>query len=116
MAGTYLGAPESLRGFGTCESVEFVGWILIDGTHARDPLNGTDIDVLRAGTLLGRITASGKYAPSVLGILSQAAAASATTVNVSAAVASEIVHRIGRTGSSSSPARPPPRERSRRRR
>jgi hypothetical protein len=74
------------------------GLRIIDGSKSRDPLNGTDLDVLRAGLLIGKITSSGKYAPSILGVLSNAAAGSATSLTVSAATATEIVRRIGTTG------------------
>jgi hypothetical protein len=74
------------------------GLRIIDGSRSRDPLNGTDLDVLRAGLLIGKITSSGKYAPSVLGTLSVNAASSATSLTVSAATATEIVRRIGTTG------------------
>jgi hypothetical protein len=74
------------------------GLRIIDGSKSREPLNGTDVDVLRAGLLIGKITSSGKYAPSVLGVLANAAAGSATSLTVSAATATEIVRRIGTTG------------------
>lgn len=70
----------------------------IDGSRSRDPLNAGDVDVLRAGQVFGKVTASGKYAPSILGVLTVAAAASATSLTVAAAVATEIVRRIGTTG------------------
>jgi hypothetical protein len=70
----------------------------IDGSRSRDPLNGTDVDVLRAGIVFGKVTSGGKYAPSILGVLTVAAAASATSLTVSAATATEIVRRIGTSG------------------
>src|SRR5438045_3009131 len=70
----------------------------IDGSKSRDPLNTNDVDVLRAGVLLGKITASSKYAPSILGVLTIAAAGAATSLTVAPAVATEIVRRIGASG------------------
>ena len=84
---------------GNAQLAQYVpGLKLIDGSKSRDPLNGTDVDVLRAGLLLGKITSSGKYAPSILGTLSNAASSSATSLTVSAATATEIVRRIGTSG------------------
>ena len=69
------------------------------GTSSRDPGNTGDLDVLRAGTLLGKITATGKYAPSIIGVLGDAAAGTATQMNcLTAAQAAEITRRIGATG------------------
>lgn len=74
------------------------GGKIIAGADARDPGNTGDVDQLRAGLLMGKITASGKYAPSIIGVSTGAIAAAATTINVSAATAAEIVRRIGTTG------------------
>jgi len=82
-------------------AIFFAGGRVIDGSKSRDPLNTGDVDVLRAGMLMGKITASGKYAPSVIGALSQAYdkdGSSNTTMVVSAATATEIVRRIGTSG------------------
>lgn len=75
--------------------------ITIDGTKSRDPLNTGDIDVLRAGLLMGKITASGKYAPSILGVSThpyEGLSSNDVRFNVSAATATEIARRIGTTG------------------
>lgn len=82
---------------GTMESFLAQGKI-INGSLSRDSGNTGDLDVLRPGLLMGRITASGKYAPSLIGVLTQAEIATATTVTVSAAQAVELVRRIGLTG------------------
>lgn len=73
---------------------------VIDGSKARDPLNTGDLDVLRNGLLLGKITSGGKYAPSILGVLAAAydASADTTEMTVSAATAVELVRRIGSSG------------------
>jgi hypothetical protein len=65
---------------------------------SRDWGNTGDLDTLRPGLLMGKITSGGEYAPSVLGVTSGATAAGATTVSVSAAAAVEIERRVGATG------------------
>lgn len=77
------------------------GGKICDGSKSRDPLNTGDVDVLRAGVLMGEITASGKYAPSVLGVLTVAYdkdASAPVSMTVSAATATEIARRIGTSG------------------
>lgn len=69
---------------------------VLDGSESRDPLNTGDLDSLRAGIVLGKVTASGFYAPSILGVLT--AAYTSTSMTVSAATAVEIVRRIGSSG------------------
>lgn len=71
---------------------------IIDGSKSRDSTNTGDLDVLRAGLLMGKITASGKYAPSIIGVMQSAAISTATAVTVSPAQAVEIVRRVGATG------------------
>jgi len=74
--------------------------VIIDGSEARDPGNSFGIDILRAGTLLGKITSTGLFAPSIIGGLAAAydASADTTEMTVSAAVAVEMVRRIGASG------------------
>lgn len=77
------------------------GGKLVDGTKSGDAGNITgtvNADVLRAGTLMGKITVSGLYAPSIIGSLTTATLASATSATVSAAMATELVRRIGSSG------------------
>lgn len=74
---------------------------IIDGSKSRDPLNTGDLDVLRNGLLMGKITSGGKYAPSVIGkttVAYDASATANTSLTVGAATAVEIVRRIGATG------------------
>lgn len=74
---------------------------IVSGAASRDPLNTGDLDVLRAGMLMGKITASGKYAPSIIGVLPSAHTSSGTTVTsmtIGAANAVELVRRIGSSG------------------
>jgi len=77
------------------------GGKVVDGSKSRDPLNAGDADVLRAGLLVGKIAASGKYAPGIVGVLAEAYDADGqtnTTLVVSAATATEIARRIGAAG------------------
>jgi hypothetical protein len=72
--------------------------VILDGSKARDALNTGDLSTLRPGMVLGKITSGGKYAPTILGVTTVAVLSGATTVTVSAATATEIVRRIGATG------------------
>lgn len=77
------------------------GGLVIDGSKSRDLGNTGDTDVLRAGLAMGKITASGKYAPAVIGTLVYPHAADGSgnlLLTVTAAVAAEIVRRIGTSG------------------
>lgn len=77
---------------------------LIAGACSRDTGNA-DIGVLRAGLLMGKISsvvnslgAVDSYAPSILGVTTGAAAAGATSITAAAAVITELVRRVGSTG------------------
>lgn len=74
------------------------GGRIVSGAAARDPGNINDIGVLRAGMLLGKITASGKYAPSVIGPTTAALGGAQTTLTTSAATAVEVARRLGTSG------------------
>jgi len=76
------------------------GGEVIDGSLSRDTGNTGDLDVLRAGLLMGKITSSGKYAPAILGNLGAAydATADTTSMTVTAATAVELARRIGTSG------------------
>jgi hypothetical protein len=75
----------------------FRGGIILDGSKSRDPGNTPARD-LRAGILLGKITASGKYAPSIIGLAGEAVESNETEIDVPAGVDTELVRRIGATG------------------
>lgn len=73
--------------------------VIVDGSEARDPGNSGDIDVLRAGLLMGKITSGGKYAPSIIGTLGDDYDGAATQMNVlNTPEATEIVRRLGSSG------------------
>lgn len=81
---------------------------IIDGANSRDSGNTGDLDVLRAGLLMGKITTGGKYAPSILGVLTGAYTSGGTTLTVSAAQAVEIARRVGTSGTGTLNAIGPP--------
>jgi len=66
--------------------------LIIDGSGSRDPLNTSYVDYLRPGLLMGRITATGLFRPSIYGVLSVAytTGGSGTSMTVSAATAVEL--------------------------
>lgn len=68
---------------------------IIDGSLSRDTLNTGDLDVLRAGVLMGKITTGGKYRPSIIGVTNGAiTAGAATSITVLAAYATEVARLI----------------------
>ena len=72
--------------------------VIIDGSKTRDPGNTGSIDSIRPGTLFGKITSSGYYAPSVLGVTQAAYTNGGLAITVTAAQAVEIARRIGTSG------------------
>jgi hypothetical protein len=74
------------------------GGKVIDGAKARDPGNSPDTRTLRPGLLMGRVTASGKYANSTIGLTQAAILANATSLTLTAAAALELQRRVGATG------------------
>lgn len=70
----------------------------INGSLSRDPGNTGDVDTLRCGMVMGKITSTGLYAPSILGVTTNAEAIGATTIEASAAVVTELVRRVGSSG------------------
>lgn len=71
---------------------------VVDGNKSRDVWHSPDFGVLRAGLLLGRVTATGKYANVVIGTFLNAKAANATQFELTSAAATELVRRIGSSG------------------
>ncbi|MDB5297045.1 MAG: hypothetical protein JWO31_3028, partial [Phycisphaerales bacterium] len=80
-------APRNLFKSGTPEFLPSLA--SVDATKTRDPGND-DPAVLRAGLLMGRVTAGGKYRAAVIGVTTADAANGATAVTVSAAQAVEV--------------------------
>lgn len=68
---------------------------IIDGSESRDPLNTGDVDVLRAGMIMGRIGSTGLYAPSIVGLSTADYTDNETTITCSEATATEVLRRVG---------------------
>jgi hypothetical protein len=77
---------------------EFPLPIVIDGTKVYNTLNGPFPWLLYAGTLIGKVTATGLYAPSIIGAVTTAYTSGGTTLAVAPAVATAIANRIGQSG------------------
>lgn len=71
---------------------------IIDGTKSRDVGNTNDIDRLRPGLLMGKVTSGGKYANAIIGTTTNAETGASTSIETSAASATELVRRVGTTG------------------
>ena len=74
------------------------GGKVIDGSKSRDVTNTGDTDTLQSGTVMGKISASGKYRPSIIGNIGTAYGASATNISAGASVATELSRLNGATG------------------
>lgn len=81
------------------------GGKIIAGACSRDPLNTGNVDVLRAGVLMGKISTVVNslgtvnfYAPSIIGVTTNAEAIGATTIEAGATVVTELVRRCGSSG------------------
>lgn len=81
---------------------------LIDGAQSRDPGNSGNVGALRPGLLMGQITSSGYYAPSVVGVLQSAYTSGGTSLTVTAAQATEIERLCGQAGTAELVAIGPP--------
>jgi len=72
--------------------------VTVDGNLTSCPSNAPYIFEILAGMLMGRVTATQKFANSVLGLTTGAAASGATTIQTDVNTAAEIVRRIGAAG------------------
>jgi hypothetical protein len=75
--------------------------LTIDGTLSSNATNAPYTWLLFAGTLLGRVTATGKYANSIIGLTTVAYAHSgggSTTITTDVNTAAELARRVGPTG------------------
>lgn len=70
---------------------------IIDGTNSRDS-GSNPVSLLRAGLLMGKVTTTSKYANAILGLIALPVAGNQTSLTVNPAVATELVRRIGTTG------------------
>ncbi len=73
------------------------GGVVLNGTKTRDPSNDT-IKALRGGLVLGKITATGKYANSFMGLTAGALTSSGTSLTLTTTAATELVRRVGSSG------------------
>lgn len=75
------------------------GGKILDATKTRDVwAPDGDTTRLQAGLLLGKVTATGRYANCFFGVLQGAVSATGTSVTLTAAQAVELVRRVGSTG------------------
>src|SRR5690242_10014165 len=70
---------------------------VLKGSLSRDT-GETPTDHIRAGILVGKITASGLYRPSIIGLSNASYTSGATSLTVVAAVATEIARLIALAG------------------
>jgi hypothetical protein len=70
---------------------------VIDGA-SRYYGGGTDLFLLPPGLLMGQVTATKKWRPSIIGVTTGALAGGGTSITLSAAQAVELVRRVGATG------------------
>jgi len=79
-------------------TVTFPRGLVIDGDNARDPDNTGDIDVLRAGMLMGKITTGGLMGASVIGKSDADYTSGETSLTLTAKAATEVNRRFGGSG------------------
>jgi hypothetical protein len=72
------------------------GWI--DVAKSRDPFNTPAIDTLGPGLMMGQVGSYGNWAPSFFGKSTGAITGTSTTLTLSAAQATELVRRVGTSG------------------
>jgi hypothetical protein len=84
------------------------GGKLIDGSESGDPGNTGDVRQLRAGLLMGKITTTGLFAPTIVGVTTAAYTSGGTTLTVSAAQATELARLVGQSGTAELVAIGPP--------
>jgi hypothetical protein len=101
LPGVATGQSITPRNIFTSQQANQVHWeptfASIDGTNSRDTGN-TPTNLLRAGLILGVVTATKKYRNSIIGITTANAAGAATSVSVPAAVATEVARLITNNG------------------
>ncbi len=97
----YLAVPREVFAANRQFAQFVAGPVTIDGSASGNPLNAPYTWVLFAGTLMGRIAATGKYANGVIGQTTAAYAhggGSNTTLQTDVNTATEIVRRLGGSG------------------
>lgn len=95
---TFFATPRDIFYGGRKGYMTIPGPVTLDGTLTSNPTNTPYIWHIWAGTLVGRVTTTGKYANSIIGLSSQALGAGGTTLTTDVATATEIVRRVGTSG------------------
>ncbi len=98
VVGNYVSQPREVFYSGREFAQFWAPPLTVDGTLSDNPQNYPYDWLLFAGTLMGRVTATGKYATSVLGQTTVAYTASATSLTTDLNTAREITRRIGASG------------------
>ena len=94
----YQGAPIDIFYSGR-EAVKYMAAPLtVDGTLTNNPLNSPFQYWIFAGTLMGRVTSTKKYANSIIGPTNSAYTSGGTTLVASANTVAEVVRRFGSSG------------------
>ena len=83
--------------FGSAPADYLPGGRWIDGSKTRDPNNYPDTDRIRAGTLMGKVTANSFYANTIIG-QNPASYDGGTTLTIGVRESEEVVRRIGASG------------------
>lgn len=95
---TYTAQPREIF-WGQAEHAQYLPFpATIDGTLSGNPSNAPYTWLLFAGTLLGQVTATKKFANSILGLTTQAVAGGQTTLNTDVNTAAYLSSRIGTSG------------------
>jgi len=101
MLQTYLATPREVF-LANRQFAQFVAQpVTVDGTNSSNPQNAPFTWLLFAGTVMGRVAATGKYANSILGAITVAyshSGGSSTSLSTDVNTAGEIVRRIGSNG------------------
>ncbi len=98
----FLAAPREVFAANRSFAQFVAGPVTIDGFNTSNPGNAPYTWQLAAGTLLGRVAATGKYASSVIGPMTTGyahAGGASTTILTDGNTAAEIVRRLGTGGS-----------------
>jgi len=98
VVGNYVSQPREVFYSGSEFAQYWAPPVTVDGTASDNPLNYPYDWLLWAGTLMGKVAATGKFANSVLGLTTAALAAAGTSVTTDLNTAREIVRRIGASG------------------
>ena len=98
VVGNYVSQPREVFYSGSQFAQYWAPPVTVDGTASDNPLNYPYDWLLWAGTLMGKIAATGKFANSVMGLSGAAVAAGATTLSTDLNTAREIIRRIGASG------------------